>query len=122
MALRTTPITYQTITQSDVDSHRLALRRVECHEHRRAELMCSDEAYYNRITKWAERHDLTMDEYEDCREGKSRDKIARILGYRPLGLIINGDPRGYALKIEPEYSNDLHTDWGGYGIVAGDRS
>lgn len=122
MATRVTPTESRQITRADVDAHRLALRRVECEEHRRAELMCSDEAYYQRITRWAERHNLTMDEYEECWEAKNRDKIARILGYRPLGLIINGDPRGYALKIEPEHAGDLIKDWGGYGIVAPDKN
>lgn len=33
---------------------------------------------------------------------------------------INGDPRGYALKIEAEAAKELgiYTDWGGYGILA----
>ena len=50
-------------------------------------------------------------------------------GNLPKGFFINGDPRGYALKINsgneagqvhhPEYiPAGLHTDWGGYGILA----
>ena len=39
-------------------------------------------------------------------------------------LFINRDPRGYALKILDEYVRDaqarIHTDWGGYGILAPD--
>lgn len=39
-------------------------------------------------------------------------------------LKINGDPRGYALKIRDHVMRDhkltLHTDWGGYGILAPD--
>lgn len=42
------------------------------------------------------------------------------------GFFINGDPRGYALKIDNENSGGkklidavkLHTDWGGYGILS----
>jgi len=122
VALRKTPTKVRTITKADVDAHRIALRRIEVKEHRRAESMCSDEQYYNRIVRWAERHNLTMDEYEECREAKSRDLIARILGYVPAGLLINGDPRGYALKVQPENANDLPKDWGGYGILAPDRA
>jgi len=35
-------------------------------------------------------------------------------------LFINGDPRGYALKIKEEEAKELgiYTDWGGYGILA----
>jgi len=35
-------------------------------------------------------------------------------------LFINGDPRGYALKIKEEEAVELqmHRDWGGYGIIA----
>ena len=39
---------------------------------------------------------------------------------------INGDPRGYALKIESESVKarklDIERDWGGYGILAPDLS
>ena len=39
-----------------------------------------------------------------------------------LAVFINGDPRGYALKIKSEYvsQNNIHIyrDWGGYGIIA----
>lgn len=39
------------------------------------------------------------------------------------GLIINGDARGYAIKIDSEYMKqyeqiDLHRDWGGNGILS----
>ena len=33
---------------------------------------------------------------------------------------INGDPRGYALKIDLQPGEELHRDWGGYGIIAPD--
>jgi len=41
-------------------------------------------------------------------------------------IFINGDARGYALKISDEWirnSNiDIYKDWGGYGIIAPDLS
>lgn len=49
-----------------------------------------------------------------------------------MGLLVNRDPRGWALKIESEWTRDfnearykaklpaLHTDMGGYGIIAPD--
>lgn len=39
-------------------------------------------------------------------------------------IFINGDPRGYALKIDDKYVREnnlkIATDWGGYGILAPD--
>lgn len=39
-------------------------------------------------------------------------------------IFINRDPRGYALKISDEWMREhrpsLHSDWGGYGIIAPD--
>lgn len=32
----------------------------------------------------------------------------------------NADPRGYALKVDLLPGERLHTDWGGYGIIAPD--
>lgn len=41
-----------------------------------------------------------------------------------LAVFINGDPRGYALKIKSEYCVDkqIYRDIGGYGIIAPDLS
>lgn len=47
--------------------------------------------------------------------------VRRILGRLPDGFFVNGDPRGYALKIDNDKSSipdGMHTDWGGYGILA----
>lgn len=48
------------------------------------------------------------------------------LGAFPPGFFVNGDPRGYALKIDSEQPDGqalieavkLHTDMGGYGILS----
>ena len=39
-----------------------------------------------------------------------------------MSLFINGDCRGYALKLEDDVARDLaiYKDWGGYGIIAPD--
>ena len=43
-----------------------------------------------------------------------------------IPIFINGDARGYALKIRDRYVSDnnlqIHKDWGGYGILAPDFS
>jgi hypothetical protein len=49
-----------------------------------------------------------------------RDRVNRILGTDRVR--INGDPRGYALKVDLAPGEHLHTDWGGYGIIAPDLS
>lgn len=56
-------------------------------------------------------------------------------GFELAGLLVNSDPRGYALKIDDEKSGwfvhwqdeqrkagkpTIHTDWGGFGILAPD--
>jgi len=60
-------------------------------------------------------------------------KLAKVLGKHDAPVFLNGDPRGYALKIEDEWMQDngpdysaggkgeglrLYQDWGGYGILA----
>lgn len=55
---------------------------------------------------------------------------------KEIGLFVNRDPRGYALKLDSEWTRDhnnslyprklgqyaIHTDMGGYGILAPDYS
>lgn len=51
-----------------------------------------------------------------------RALLARLLKPGAVPIKINGDPRGYALKIDDQYVREhnlkIHTDWGGYGIIA----
>lgn len=56
------------------------------------------------------------------------DKVYDILGKNKCietGLFVNGDARGYALKLSSDWTTgyrdmdrDIYCDWGGYGIVA----
>ena len=52
--------------------------------------------------------------------------LDKILGFVKLGIPVhvNGDARGYALKIDDAYVRDhqlqIYRDWGGYGILAPD--
>ena len=82
-------------------------------------------------------HNLTLDE---CNTGNSHhvelcnilEKVKRLLFRDTFGsdyelyksVFINGDARGYALKIKDDYIRehniDLYKDWGGYGIIAPD--
>lgn len=50
-----------------------------------------------------------------------RDCIRAIFGHIPKGLLINGDARGYTLKLDPDETtipDGMHTDWGRNGILA----
>lgn len=51
-------------------------------------------------------------------------KVARLLNPGDVPVFINGDPRGYTLKIGDswvkEHRATIHRDWGGYGILAPD--
>jgi len=47
--------------------------------------------------------------------------VRNVFGYIPRGFFVNGDPRGYALKIDNEKAaipGGITTDWGGYGCLA----
>lgn len=64
------------------------------------------------------------DEADDNIRGVIKSKLDKLLHYTEQGVpvFLNGDPRGYSLKIQDEYvrANNLaiHRDWGGYGILA----
>ena len=50
-----------------------------------------------------------------------REAVRKAFGKLPLGFFINTDPRGYALKIDPENGTvpqGMETDWGRYGLLA----
>lgn len=59
---------------------------------------------------------------------KQTDKVlanvAKILGTSESNIYINGDPRGYALKFQSDFTNkhknNMYCDFGGYGIIAPD--
>lgn len=67
-------------------------------------------------------------ESEEARDKAGEKILAKVndlLGNVSQPLIpvfLNGDPRGYSLKIKDEYMRSsgarLDTDWGGYGILA----
>lgn len=49
------------------------------------------------------------------------DCVRNIFGQVPVGFFVNGDARGYALKLDPDKTTipaGMHTDWGRNGILA----
>jgi hypothetical protein len=87
------------------------LRRIETVAHKLAEDCCN----------W-----LSMESHEyEARHTKILNRLVDVLGsVSSPEVFINLDPRGYALKIDDEIMRagkfKLHTDWGGYGIIAPD--
>ena len=76
-------------------------------------------------------HECNTGEDMDEQLDKILAKVKTILGKNADSqlidaIFINGDPRGYALKIRSSYvlEHDLniYRDWGGYGILAPDFS
>jgi len=86
-----------------------ALYRLENRYHREAEAFCNGGID---IDVWG----IIQDEAELA--------VKHITGNTDIPIIINGDARGYTLKIDSDYmyANNvkLHRDWGGYGILAPD--
>lgn len=86
-----------------------AVHRLEVKAHRMAEDYCNG---------------VITEAFNDRQEGSIMKSLDKILGFKAKGIPVffNGDPRGYALKIDDayvrEHNLDIHRDWGGYGILA----
>lgn len=85
------------------------VHRLEAKAHRMAEDYCNG---------------IIAEEFVDRQEGRIMKALDKLLNYKAQGIpvIFNGDPRGYALKIDDAWMKandcDIHRDWGGYGILA----
>jgi hypothetical protein len=104
---------FKICTGKDIDGALLfrKLRRMECKAERWGIDYCNADIS---IDEWEKR----TDEYEK--------QINKLFEGNLKGFFVNGDARGYALKINDDtlrkhYSEiGLHRDWGGYGILAPD--
>lgn len=84
------------------------LRTLENRAHRAAELYCNDSRF-------------TAEDMDKVHETITASIAKLFGGNAPEGFFVNNDPRGYALKIDNETAKipeGMHTDWGGYGILA----
>ena len=58
----------------------------------------------------------------EIRSQAMEDVVQGLFNGNLKGLFVNGDARGYALKIDDEVTKIfypfLHQDWGGYGILS----
>jgi len=65
---------------------------------------------------------------QGAREAELLAKVDKVLGFSAKGIpvFINTDWRGYALKIDSEWTQanaaDFERDWGGFGLLAPDLS
>ncbi len=99
-----------------------ALRRCETAMHRIQEDDCNGNPKAN-----TEALDTAWRENMEAREERIKARVSKLLGVPfEYPLMVNGDPRGYSLKIDDDYMHEhnvkLHRDWGGYGIIAPDLS
>jgi hypothetical protein len=85
------------------------VHRLEGEAHRLAERACNEDL---------------GEGYQEKKEKSILKRLDAILNFRAqnIPVFLNGDPRGYALKIDNKYVRDheldIHRDWGGYGIIA----
>jgi len=100
------------------------LRQLEQLAHRGATAYCNGESvmapHHEALTE--RRYDFRTEEnaWEDF-STMIRKKAAVVFGHMIHGFFVNGDPRGYALKLDPEKCTippGMEKDWGGYGILA----
>jgi hypothetical protein len=113
------------------EAKRIALRRLEKEAHSYAEFSCNGGRTIGtgpnmiRVTNWYPPYygkfvDIENEAEEEEYEAYLLARLQRLMENAP-GLFINGDPRGYALKVQPEHADDLPRDWGGYGLIAPDK-
>lgn len=84
------------------------LHRIEAEAHSFAEKCCNVEV---------------SDAKQERKDASILKRLDEILGFKAVGvpIFVNGDPRGYALKIDDGVVKakglEIERDWGGYGII-----
>ncbi len=90
------------------------LRIIERRAHAAATAQCNGAAYRDQPYRNQELWDAFC--------AKTKQEVLKVFALTSLpGLHFNSDPRGYALKLDPEAAiipEGMHTDWGRYGILA----
>lgn len=112
----------------------IALWNLEKKAHAGATAHCNGESLQCQFYASAKMRATMPNEFDFCRDENAWERFADlvktevgfILGQCPASFFVNGDARGYALKIDNETPEGraligkakLHTDWGGYGILS----
>lgn len=89
------------------------LRKLENIASNAATAQCNAEAYGGQPFREG-------NDWENFVDGM-KNRVKLVFGHLPKGFCFNSDPRGYALKIDSEnvkLPEGMHSDWGGYGILA----
>lgn len=102
------------------------LRRLENEAHNLATDYCTGENGIN-TENWEDKIAPVMQKvYKLLNNGVYNDDRPH---QKKVPIFLNGDCRGYALKINSSYvkllqgaGKNIHTDWGGYGIICPDFS
>lgn len=113
---------------SDPDGKRIsvALFKLEREAHKAMEHACSySEPYYSALLNHYFNFSLFEEDMDNYKQRVSQ-LVSKALSKLPPGFFINEDPRGYALKIDPENKlgalliSDcgIYTDWGRNGILS----
>lgn len=101
-----------------------SLRRLEMQAHKLATDYCNGENDIN-SENWEDKIAPVMQKvYSLLNNGKYNDNRPH---QKKVPIFLNGDARGYALKINNSYvkllqtaGKNIYTDWGGYGIICPD--
>lgn len=80
------------------------------------ESLCRLEANVNRITT-AECNGTIDPDRAESLLNRIEMAVKKLLP-NIQGFFINGDPRGYSLKVKENTYPEMYQDWGGYGILA----
>lgn len=89
----------------------VALLKLEREAHQAAEDYCNGVRFQESEEAW--------DNFTES----IKEEVQALFKQNLDGFFVNGDPRGYALKIQTEQMKAyetirLHQDWGGYGILS----
>ena len=109
----------------------VALFKLEREANRVATCYCNGEVTNYRFPDCTGRFDPNAEDGETSWENFAictKLAIERVFRGHVPGLLVNGDARGHALKIDPDNNlgalliadAGLQTDWGGYGILSPD--
>lgn len=104
----------------------VGLFKIEQTAHNIATAYCNGDARPYHLGGVTGRFDPNSETGWEAFVGLCQLAVGDVLGKLPPGFFVNGDARGYALKIDNDNPEGkalidavkLHTDWGGYGILS----
>lgn len=109
----------------EIDSIKLckSLLRLENKAHHAATCLCNTNTLHLLELNQYTGYDVEQatEEEQDKFFDSILKSLSKLIGVDNMDKVfINFDARGYALKIKPEYSQNIYQDWGSNGILAPD--